>query len=254
MTLNSARSRPSSHRRPTSRRRRSVDRATGRLLPRRESGEDRAERWAGRCRRRSRRCAEQPCAARLRRRHGHRSSRWNVQTPRASSHVGRHSAGWRAVLRPERSRRRAARSRAERPRPPVDSRPESRFRSMGSPRVPRANSGCVAANSWNARGAQARSSRSATSRSMMLTSRDAPTAPNFTIPTFSPSASAGSMVFDISTTRPRRTFTFISSSPSGVWWGCWYARSSASAWRDDNRSTSSTGWKRTSQFSTTNPS
>ena len=35
--------------------------------------------------------------------------------------------------------------------------------------------------------------------------RGAPSGPNFTMPRFSPSASSGSIVFDISTTRPQRT-------------------------------------------------
>ena len=92
--------------------------------------------------------------------------------------------------------------------------PGNRFRSTGNPRVPIACSGRVLANSANARGAQSRTPPASIRRSMMSTSAAAPSAPNFTIPRFSPSASAGSMVFDMSSTRPQRTLTFISSSPN----------------------------------------
>ena len=80
-------------------------------------------------------------------------------------------------------------------------------------------SGCVFANSAKARGAQSRVPPAATSRSMMPTRAVAPWGPNLTMPRFSPSASAGSIVFDMSTTRPHRTFTFISSSPNAGWFG-----------------------------------
>ena len=73
------------------------------------------------------------------------------------------------------------------------------------------------ANSANARGAQSRTPPASISRSMMSTRAAAPSGPNLTIPRFSPSASAGSIVLDMSVTRPQRTLTFISSSPNSGW-------------------------------------
>ena len=145
--------------------------------------------------------------------------KWNVQTPRASSHVGRHSAGWPlsfALSEVDDARLDRGQNVA---RPPVDSRRESRSRSTGA-RECRGRTAAASPRTHGTREAPRRGAAGGHEPVHDAHQPAAPSAPNFTMPTFSPSASAGSMVFDISTTRPRRTFTFISSSPNGVWSGC----------------------------------
>src|ERR1039457_5769406 len=68
-------------------------------------------------------------------------------------------------------------------------------------------------NSKKARGDQLRRAPFATKLSRSPASTAAPVAPNSTIPTFSPSASSGSMLLEMSNKFPSSTLTFISSSP-----------------------------------------